>query len=181
MQSVALTHHMFDLDGTLIVSYMDRPDKAFAPVELLPGVAEKFAAIRAETEQIAIITNQAGVAYGFQTKEETRAKLAAVGAALGYGWVELHEGDDDSEPLVFSTGAKVPGYLDIYVCYDKSGPRRKPEAGMLRESMELAQYSVDETPNYTQYVLYVGDRPEDEAAAAAAGVPFQWAAAFFGG
>jgi phosphoglycolate phosphatase-like HAD superfamily hydrolase len=48
-------------------------------------------------------------------------------------------------------------------------------------NMELAQYGVDETPYCAQYVVYVGDRPEDEAAAKNAGVPFQWAAEFFGG
>lgn len=171
---------MFDLDGTLITSYMDRPDKAFAPVELLPGVAETWAHLRSESGgNLAIITNQAGVAYGFQTKDATRAKLAAVGAALGYGCVELHEGDDT---VTLGTGARgAPGVLDIFVCYEKSGPRRKPEAGMLHESMARAAYDADETPNYTQYVLYVGDRPEDQQAAANAGVPFQWAADFFGG
>ena len=87
----------FDLDGTLIESYMDRPDKAFAPVVLLPGVAERWAYLRSETgNNLAIITNQAGVAYGYNSKDDVRRKLCVVGAALGYGWIKLHEGD---EPL----------------------------------------------------------------------------------
>lgn len=175
----ALTHHMFDLDGTLIESYMDRPDKAFAPVVLLPGVAERWAYLRSETgNNLAIITNQAGVAYGYNSKDDVRRKLCVVGAALGYGWIKLHEGD---EPLTLSTGAKQPGVLMIFVCYDKSGPRRKPSAGMLDESMRFAGYGSGSRPNYTQYVLYVGDRPEDEQAAQNAGVPFQWAERFFNG
>ncbi len=50
---------------------------------------------------------------------------------------------------------------------------RKPEPGMLLQAMSDADVSPDET-------LMVGDRPEDEAAAQAAGVDFVWAHEFFG-
>jgi phosphoglycolate phosphatase-like HAD superfamily hydrolase len=44
---------------------------------------------------------------------------------------------------------------------------------MIREAI------ADHPEASAQGVLMVGDRPEDEAAAADAGVPFQWAHAFF--
>jgi D-glycero-D-manno-heptose 1,7-bisphosphate phosphatase len=50
-----------------------------------------------------------------------------------------------------------------------SGTYRKPGAGMLNLAMVRHKYSPQNT-------LYVGDRPEDEAAARRAGVQFQWAA-----
>jgi len=53
-----------------------------------------------------------------------------------------------------------------------STARRKPSGAMIREAMARYVYSASET-------LYVGDRPEDEAAARNAGVGFQWADDFF--
>lgn len=49
-----------------------------------------------------------------------------------------------------------------------SGQYRKPGAGMLKLAMVRHKYS-------SQNTCYVGDRPEDEAAARRAGVSFQWA------
>jgi D-glycero-D-manno-heptose 1,7-bisphosphate phosphatase len=49
-----------------------------------------------------------------------------------------------------------------------SGHYRKPSAGMLNLAMVRHKHSPQTT-------LYVGDRPEDEAAARRAGVQFQWA------
>ncbi|MCC3508304.1 MAG: polynucleotide kinase [Microcoleus sp. PH2017_40_RAT_O_B] len=48
---------------------------------------------------------------------------------------------------------------------------RKPNPGMLK--LAASFYGFDE-------ILYVGDRPEDEGAASAANIPFQWAVDFFG-
>lgn len=50
-----------------------------------------------------------------------------------------------------------------------SGHYRKPGAGMLQLAMVRHQHISENT-------RYVGDRPEDEAAARRAGVQFQWAA-----
>jgi D-glycero-D-manno-heptose 1,7-bisphosphate phosphatase len=52
---------------------------------------------------------------------------------------------------------------------------RKPKAGLLIESaLDLAQQFREIYPPYMG--LMVGDRPEDEACAEAAGLDFQWAA-----
>ena len=50
-----------------------------------------------------------------------------------------------------------------------SGHYRKPKAGMLQLAMVRHEHTRENT-------IYVGDRPEDEAAARNAGVRFQWAA-----
>jgi D-glycero-D-manno-heptose 1,7-bisphosphate phosphatase len=180
MQYTSLTAHLFDLDGTLIRSYMDRPDKDFHAVELLPGVAEKWATLREQTgNNLAIITNQAGVAFGYVSEGDVQRKLCAVGAALGYGWIELHDGSD--EPQTLDTNARhASGVLRIYVCYGdirskdaryQDASRRKPSGTMIREAARIE--------GYTNYILMVGDRPEDEQAARAAGVAFAWAKDFF--
>lgn len=49
-----------------------------------------------------------------------------------------------------------------------SGQYRKPRAGML-------QLAIGRHKQMPQHSLYVGDRPEDEAAAQQAGVAFEWA------
>lgn len=176
----SLTAHLFDLDGTLIRSYMDRPDKDFDAVELLPGVAERWARLRANTgNNLAIITNQAGVAFGYQTEAQVEQKLATVGAALGYGWVELHDGSDEPRSIV-AGGKHVAGVLHIHVCYNdarssdpryQDASRRKPSGAMLREAFEI--------DGHTHAALMVGDRPEDEQAAREAGVAFRWADQYF--
>jgi len=180
----SLTCHMFDLDGTLIRSYMDRPDKNFAAVELLPGVAERWAHLRSTTgNNLAIITNQAGVAFGYNSEADVQRKLCAVGAALGYGWIELHDGS--AEPIELDTNArKVAGVLRVYVCYTHpkasieqyrddvlTSDRRKPSPAMIHEAYQKE--------GYTQFGLFVGDSSEDEKAARNAGIAFQWAEEFF--
>ena len=70
----------------------------------------------------------------------------------------------------------------LYVCYTHpkasiaeyrfEDDRRKPGPRMLLEAMSDFEALPEET-------LFVGDRPEDEQAARAAGIAFQWADEFF--
>lgn len=175
------TRYLFDLDCTLIRGYMDRPDRDFDAVELLPGVAERWEYLRWNTgNNLAIVSNQSGVAFGYQTEEQVVEKFRKVAAALGYGWIEVWSGG--GKPLELASGAThAPSVLTFFVCYhDTRGQapyndplqaaRRKPSGMMIREAA-AADPSDD--------VLFIGDRPEDEAAARDAGVGFQWAKDFF--
>ncbi|KAM3093202.1 HAD hydrolase-like protein [Phormidesmis sp. 146-12] len=65
-------------------------------------------------------------------------------------------------------GGSADGYRSIV---DPSENFRKPGPGMLK-------LAIDNHPS--DRILYVGDRPEDEGAAAAAGIPFKWAHEFLG-
>jgi D-glycero-D-manno-heptose 1,7-bisphosphate phosphatase len=175
-----IMHYCFDLDGTLITGYTDRPDKDFAAVKLLPGVLEMWNHLHWKTgNSLSIITNQGGVAFGYHSEADVQRKLCAVGAELGYGWIELHDGAGAAIDLDTGLKHNPHGVLQVFVCYgDARSPvphyrdasRRKPSGAMIRESMA--------TQHETQ-ATFVGDRPEDEAAAADAGVTFQWANAFF--
>ena len=165
--------YLFDLDGTLITSYMDAADRNYNIWEVLPGRSERIETLLAAGNRVGIVTNQAGVAHGHISEGDVRAKLHQVATALGFEGVTIHDGG-----VAHMTGA---GELPVWVCYDdargrdpryrRGAGRRKPSGAMIREAMgEFATYGV----------LYVGDREEDYAAARdAGGVSFQWAHIFF--
>lgn len=146
---------------------------------LLPNVRATLDHLRRAGCSIRIVTNQGGVAFGHNREADVVAKLRRVAAALGYDGIGIHDGgaarDHDS-------GATA-GTLPIHVCYaDTRSPnprynnrraaaRHKPSGAMITEAL----VGFDR-----RRALYVGDRPEDQAAAQNAGVAFQWAADFFG-
>ena len=156
--------YLFDLDGTLISSYMDRDDRAFDTWQVLPGRIARLARLRADGHQIGIVTNQAGVAFGHVTEAQVASKLIAALTAL-----------------------QLPLATPVRVCYaHEQAPlaqyrdpaelaRRKPEGTMLEELKALRPAQA------AQGVAYVGDRDEDRQAAANADVDFYWADSFFGG
>ena len=152
----------FDLDGTLIAGYMDRADKDYDIVNVLPNRVAKLAELQANGTQVAIVTNQGGVAFGLTSEAQFQTKITASLALLGLPATTLVK-------VCFSDArSKNPRYNQ-----QADVARRKPSGAMIRELMnELAINATD--------VLFVGDRPEDEAAARDAGVGFQWADGFFG-
>lgn len=167
--------YLFDLDGTLISSYMDAADRNYHTWKVLPGRIEVIDPLISLGHAIGIVSNQAGVAWGHVTESDVRAKLHQVARALDFNGVTIHDGRAGHR-----TGA---GELPVWVCYDDrrgkdaryrhGAGRRKPSGAMIREAMhEWAAQAA-------QGVLYVGDRPEDEAAAKDAGVSFQWTRVFF--
>jgi D-glycero-D-manno-heptose 1,7-bisphosphate phosphatase len=171
--------YLFDLDDTLIAGYMARPDKAYAPVELLPNRAAIIAELRARGNDIALITNQAGVAFGHITEQDVIAKLGLVASALGFASIWLFDGGTHMR-----IGWEFPA-LVCHVCYSDARSknaqyrtpadvaRRKPSGQMIREAM-------GDSPEASALgVLFVGDREEDLQAAQDAGVAFQWAHIFF--
>jgi HAD superfamily hydrolase (TIGR01662 family) len=155
--------YLFDLDGTLISSYMENQDKAYDAWTPLPGRAERLRALVAAGHEVAIITNQAGVGLGYISEAVAWAKIRDALLAVGLS----------------------PESVRAYACFAHKGARRpehrapralarrKPSGAMIREAMDDHQAAA------RLGVLYVGDRPEDQAAARDAGVPFQWAHAFF--
>ncbi|WP_187293891.1 HAD-IIIA family hydrolase [Gloeobacter kilaueensis] len=153
---------LFDLDGTLITSYMERPDRQYHRWQVLPNRRALLAQLRAEDHQLGIATNQGGVGLGFITQAAFYRKLGLVLEAL-----------------------ELPCDLPVAVCFahpqarrkEYRSPdalaRRKPNPGML---LELAQNFSEAAAGG---VLYVGDKPEDRQAARAAGADFAWAEDFF--
>lgn len=166
--------YLFDLDGTLITSYMDAADKNYNLWELLPGRLACIDSLVERGHTVGVVTNQAGVAWGHFTESDVRYKLHQVATALKFDGVIIFDGG-----VPHRTGR---GGLPVWVCYhDQRSPdprywigahRRKPSGTMIREAGYERVCPLDQ-------ILYVGDRPEDEAAAKDAAVQFQWAHAFF--
>jgi histidinol phosphatase-like enzyme len=168
---------IFDMDGTLA----DRDSG-----ELLPGVADWFTEHGAKHE-FGIATNQGGVGMRRWMEQD------------GFGSPEDYPTEDDVwkhiDGLVGRLQRTYSVRIHPLVCFayqSKKGkwsptpsPKgsfydscwqqnwRKPAPGMLLELMSHYNRVASET-------LMVGDRPEDEQAAANADVDFQWAWEFFG-
>lgn len=153
---------LFDLDGTLITSYMDLPNRDYHVWQVLPGRRERLAQLRAAGHRLGIATNQAGVAFGHISEDDVRRKIAAVLRAL-----EL-PADTPVEVCFGHPHARVLSYRspDQIAC-------RKPSGAMLRELIAAFPQAAAEG------VIYVGDRPDDVGAARDAGVTFVPAATFF--
>jgi D-glycero-D-manno-heptose 1,7-bisphosphate phosphatase len=171
---------IFDKDGTLTEpisgnTFVQHPHDQ----RLRPGVAEKLEQLRGEGWVMAIASNQGGVAAGHKTLdeaiEEMKYALSLTGIYDGYmcpdnGDSMISCGFSDANfRHVAETVQSLKDAYDVEV-----DGFRKPHAGMLLYRKHLM------VMNPTQ-CLMVGDRPEDQAAAEAAGFAFEWAVDFFGG
>lgn len=154
--------YLFDLDGTLISSYMDNPDRDYHTWQPLPGRGRRIRELRDAGHVVGIVSNQGGVAFGLSTEADWEAKIADVCNRLRIDWEAIYVCFADAR-------SRNPRYRD-----PAQVARRKPSGAMIREAMARWAYGPAET-------LYVGDRPEDEQAARDAGVAFAWAEEFFNG
>lgn len=140
----------------------DIGERGFDVVTLLPGVAEKVAALSEPGITFGLVTNQGGVAFGHQTPEQVRRKLGVLLAELNFFGGRTHT---------------------VHVCFEhpqgtlpewkKDAYRRKPSPGMIYDAMREHRVSRRDT-------YYVGDMDADRDAAEAAGIDFTWAKDFFG-
>ncbi len=129
---------------------------------MLPGVYDRIAALREAGHKIAIASNQGGVAWGFISLEQADALIRDIAAKIG--------GADTyrfcpHDPRAAGKPNSRPEYAVDCAC-------RKPKPGMLIAIMQSLGVSPAET-------VYVGDSPDDEQAAQAAGVHFVSAQQFF--
>lgn len=148
-----------DRDGTLNRSFGNRPPNRPDEVELLPGVAAKLHHAAALGWRMIIVTNQGGVACGYQTERQANA---------------IHQSVLDALPVAVDASYLCPHHPDgIIPRYTIPCPYRKPAPGAVLDA--LARFEAK-----PQECLFVGDQESDQLAAAAAGVPFEWARAFFG-
>ena len=148
---------IFDVDGTLVETKSGATFRKTADDwQWLPGRLAKIAMLHLQGIKLAIASNQGGVAFGYLDPLEIRHELM----------VMANEGHISYVEMCFShPEASRPGYRD-------ESPRRKPGPGMLNEIIDASGEAKQDT-------LMVGDRPEDEQAAQAAGVAFMWANEFF--
>jgi D-glycero-D-manno-heptose 1,7-bisphosphate phosphatase len=152
--------YVFDLDDTLIRGYLTEPRIPYEQVEVLPRRREFLAQLTERGHQIAIATNQAGVAFGFISEDEVHDKIRRSIQALGLP-------EDTPCAVCFAH----PKSRDARYSDPAEVVRRKPSGRMIRELMEqTGQFLVP---------YFVGDREEDRLAAEDAGVRFADAETFF--
>lgn len=150
---------LLDRDGTLNRSLGDRPPNHPHEVEILPGVGRKLHHLASLGWRLVVISNQGGVAFGYQTHRQAwatqRGVLDALPVQVDASYLCPHH----------------PGGTEERYAVDC--PNRKPAPGALLDA--LARFQAQ-----PQDCLFVGDRDSDHEAAIAAGVPFAWAWEFFG-
>lgn len=153
--------YIFDLDDTLIEGYL-KPKQPYERVEPLPGRESLLTELQNRGHIIAIVTNQGGVAFGYNSEDQAHSKIYDALFKLG---------------LPLSTEYAIcfsdPRSQDERYNQPEDCARRKPSGIMIKEIM--AKYPHIDQSN----VAYVGDLPSDEQAAADAGVEFAWAKDFF--
>jgi histidinol-phosphate phosphatase family protein len=148
-----------DRDGTLNRSLGRRPPNHPEEIELLPGVAPKLHRTAALGWRIVIVTNQGGVAFGYQTEAQAQA---------------THQALLDTLPVTVDASYLCPHHPEgTDRRYAMACPNRKPAPGAIQDALARFQ-------SRPQDCLFVGDQDSDHLAAQAAQVPFQWAWEFFG-
>lgn len=158
---------LFDLDDTLIEGYLKEGEKVhpFDRVVVFPTVLPWLRQVTGEHKQqaphFALITNQAGVAFGYETVEAVETKIGKVCAALNFFY-----------GCPFSVHICYTHPKATLQQYKLDDPRRKPHPGMLHEAMGAHR-------RHPQQSIYVGDLPTDAEAAEAAGVRHVHPSAFF--
>ncbi|MEM8857576.1 MAG: HAD-IIIA family hydrolase [Chloroflexota bacterium] len=163
---------IFDIDGTLCL--LDETD-------LLPNRKEILDELASNQVHLAIATNQGGVGYRLyrQTKNKSTDEFPTESDVLDR--IEKIKENIDwpiRVNVAFSYYLKwerawspVPDGRDHEPFWHPDF--RKPSGGMLLDHIKFFGVAADAT-------LYIGDRPEDEAAARAAGCHFEWAWKYFG-
>lgn len=192
---------ILDKDGTLVKSksgnkFVQHPQDQ----ELLPNVAETLQRSRDDGWQIAIASNQGGVAAGHKTIDEAIAEmlycLNLLDLPMGLFcpdfegqecWLvnnrreviiapdgtEVSQIDENGEALMMKPIKLAPSNDWLVAPYQVISNFRKPSWGMLHAAQIWTNKAVDEC-------IFVGDRPEDQQATEETLIEFQFAKDFFG-
>lgn len=200
---------LLDKDGTLIApKYGKWVNDDPTNQRIIPGAAETLAAWVEAGWKPVICSNQGGVDSGYKTEEQAIAEMSYAmslfqpsiqcayfcPSAPLHGWrlkmrqwlglfktrcIDVQHAYSDVE--VWGESSKLPfSNSSVADEYDMAGGMgihgyRKPGGMMLFLAVEL-----NNLPRQDRRVLYVGDRPEDEQAAAAVGYPFRQAQDWLG-
>ncbi len=169
---------LLDKDGTLIspksgAKFVGDPWDQ----KPLPNVCDRLKKYATEGWQMAIISNQGGVAAGHKSLEncilEMKFCLKLFPEIVEAYFCPNFEGSEcwkvwgectREEQILYNADSFETTDLQLKTQF------RKPSPGMLALAANF--YNFDE-------ILYIGDRPEDEGAAIAANIPFRWATDFF--
>lgn len=168
---------VLDMDGTLVedalieiptetgTKLQRRQDELYTEPVLLPNRYETLHSAAEEGDSFAIVSNQAGVAWGYHTQAEVYRRLTTTIGLLSCFW---------GQPFSVHVAFMHPrATLQQF----KGNDGRKPEPTMVLEAME--KHKILDSAPPVPGMLMVGDRDEDREAAAGAGVDFVLAEDFF--
>jgi D-glycero-D-manno-heptose 1,7-bisphosphate phosphatase len=162
----------------LVQTKSGKPFLTHGDQELMPGVKEKIAAHKATGDIITVISNQGGIPKyksldsaiaEFQELMQMLPDVSSCYFCPDFGGAECIYLNQEGRVVFVHAHWKKYSHL--------IGSFRKPHPGMLLLAIEhelRKPVAEDRKPNQ-EIAEYVGDRPEDEGAAMAAGVPFHWA------
>ena len=169
--------YIFDLDGTLVKTY---------GTALLPNAASTLERLSSTGENIAVATNQAGLAWRIATRDDKFPDVTRLASRFlhiaqhlpvlqSVPWfvslfderITLRTSQYDN--LVHELTSAC-GELNLHA--QATAEWRKPQPGMLLAAASTYQVLAGES-------IFVGDYTSDADAAAAAGMDFQWADDFF--
>jgi HAD superfamily hydrolase (TIGR01662 family) len=157
---------VFDRDQTLVTS--TNPNSKFCTgfeFELMPN---RWGAIHElnKRHRLAIASNQGGVAAGHKTIKHLYLEAGFLNGLIGFPLLQLYcpclESRAENELVIIDGCGHTQHIPSAFHRY------RKPRPGMLLKAKELIAPEA-------QFALFVGDRDEDEDAAARAGWSFCWA------
>lgn len=152
---------LYDYNGTLVETLSgDAFPRNTGDWRVLPRRQTVCARWQALGVRMAIVTNQGGVAFGYQRSGDIAYQIEHVGRDLGMIGAMLCYGHPQAT------------WHTLYIT-PPDDDWRKPGPAMLQWLMDMTQVTPERT-------LMVGDRPEDAEAAKRAGVAFQWASEHFG-
>jgi D-glycero-D-manno-heptose 1,7-bisphosphate phosphatase len=169
---------LLDMDGTVRMpisdnKFINQPDDQ----RLIDGVSEAIAHYSDWT--IIGITNQAGVAAGHKSLEDAIAEQQYTLKLCP--WLDAIYFCPDFEGNLCFYVNKEERVVAVHEHWGKYrhmiGSFRKPNPGMLILAVERFLWNlmpISRKPN-KEFVLYAGDREEDQLAAQAAYIPFIWA------
>lgn len=166
---------IFDLDGTVIETIEGVPGKRqfrkhANDWRFIPGRLERVLELKAEGKYIATATNQGGVPFGLYGPSEGTATQLSGEQAMDFEIKRASKAMGADHIGVCYTHPKARDGFEKYRV--KNDPRRKPGPDMLNEAMDVCMVEHE-------YTVMIGDREEDEIAAARAGCHFIHADVFF--
>jgi D-glycero-D-manno-heptose 1,7-bisphosphate phosphatase len=164
---------ILDKDGTLVKpesggQFVQSPTDQ----ELIPGVATRVRELSEQGASLVIASNQGGVAAGHKSMQAAIQEMQYCLKLLPVIEYAFFCPDfEGNECVALQSNVDAPSDLASWQAYkeiavkDLVGQFRKPNPGMLLFAMRLY------APHCAKFV-YIGDRPEDEKAAQAAGIRF---------
>lgn len=164
--------YCFDIDGTLIRSFMrenmprpgtDEARSEYDRVEALMGRLTVLYELALTRKRFALVTNQGGVAMGYQTVRQVERKLSRVVRTMAFFY---------SRPFSVHCAYGHPDAKDPRLATPEEVCKRKPSPWMLEQAIEAHGVELART-------LYVGDLDSDRMCAENAGVAYRDADEFF--